>query len=299
MEGAFQIQRILFPTDFSKNSEAAAAYVAGLARAMNAEVSLLHVVPSISEWRGVSESYYNEIGPEAMQALLANQKAAVNASAQALESLRKTHFERLSAEASVKSGGVAATIVEYADEMNADLIMMTTRGLGPLRRFLIGSATAKVLHDTSRPLWTTPHIAEIGVYQQYRHIVCATDYRVLSRDLLLRAVRVVQRFQARLTVVSAIPRPAASDSSGVSQASLQEIRRQTEAVLKKNLAELNIDASIDILDGSVGHVVRRAAVFAEADLIVIGHGHLGEQMGHLRTHAYEIIWNAPCPVLAI
>jgi nucleotide-binding universal stress UspA family protein len=42
-------------------------------------------------------------------------------------------------DACVKLGGVAESIVEYAGEMKADLIMMPTRGLGPMRRFLIGS----------------------------------------------------------------------------------------------------------------------------------------------------------------
>jgi hypothetical protein len=37
----------------------------------------------------------------------------------------------------------------------------------------------------------------------------------------------------------------------------------------------------------------------DGDLVVIGHGHLAEPSGHLHTHAYEIIWNAPCPVLSL
>jgi hypothetical protein len=40
----------------------------------------------------------------------------------------------------------------------ADLIMMPTYGMGSFRRHLIGSVTAKVLHDVACPVWTAAHV---------------------------------------------------------------------------------------------------------------------------------------------
>jgi nucleotide-binding universal stress UspA family protein len=299
METPFQLHKILFPTDFSQKNAAAARYAAGLAGATKARIFPLHVVPLMSAWHGASESYYDNLGAEATRGIERYQDAAINAGDLALQSFVSEHFSDLSEKGAVRTGGVADTIVEYADEIDADLIMMTTRGFGPLRRFLIGAATAKVLHDSARPLWTTPHIAEVGDYHPPRHIICATDYRVLSPRLLVRAEEVTRLLGGRLTIVSAIPCPMTSESPCSGERSIQEIKRNVVAVLKRNLAEHRISAALEVVEGSVGEVVRSAAVFAEADLIVIGHGHLGERMGHLRTHAYEIIWNAPCPVLAI
>lgn len=54
-----------------------------------------------------------------------------------------------------------------------------------------------------------------------------------------------------------------------------------------------------VLAGSTGDVIRRAAAMEESDLVVIGRGHLDERMGQFQTHAYEIIWNSPSPVLTI
>ena len=34
---------------------------------------------------------------------------------------------------------------------------MPTHGFGPLRRFLLGSVAAKVLHDAQCPVWTSVH----------------------------------------------------------------------------------------------------------------------------------------------
>ena len=61
------------------------------------------------------------------------------------------------------------------------------------------------------------------------------------------------------------------------------------------LREINLKASLHVLHGSTGEAIRQAALMEDADLVVIGRGHLDEHMGQLRTHAYEIIWNSPCP----
>ena len=51
--------------------------------------------------------------------------------------------------------------------------------------------------------------------------------------------------------------------------------------------------------GEVGNVIRQAAVQHKADLVVIGRGHLGETLGRLRTNAYAVIRQSPCPVISV
>jgi hypothetical protein len=45
--------------------------------------------------------------------------------------------------------------------------------------------------------------------------------------------------------------------------------------------------------------VRGAAEHHEADLVIIGRGKLLSTFGRLRTHAYAIIRDSPCPVLSL
>jgi nucleotide-binding universal stress UspA family protein len=45
--------------------------------------------------------------------------------------------------------------------------------------------------------------------------------------------------------------------------------------------------------------VREYALRTQADLVVIGRGHTQRALGRLRTHAYSILRNSPCPVLSI
>jgi nucleotide-binding universal stress UspA family protein len=124
------------------------------------------------------------------------------------------------------------------------------------------------------------------------------DYRAMTRDLLVRAKQVAEIFGSRLSIVSAIPdvRPSTLDGD---HKSARPMRREAAANIEIMLSALSIEAAVAVLEGSVGEVVREEALMDDADLIVIGEGHLDEPMGHLRTHAYEIIWNAPCPVLKV
>jgi hypothetical protein len=47
--------------------------------------------------------------------------------------------------------------VEFAANHHVDLVMMPTHGVGTFRSFLVGSVTAKVLHDANCPVWTAAH----------------------------------------------------------------------------------------------------------------------------------------------
>ena len=57
-------------------------------------------------------------------------------------------------------GDPAQEIVKTARDRNAGLIVMSTHGHGPFYRFLLGSVTAKVLHESHCPVWTGAHLEE-------------------------------------------------------------------------------------------------------------------------------------------
>ena len=54
-----------------------------------------------------------------------------------------------------------------------------------------------------------------------------------------------------------------------------------------------------LLGGSVSRAVQQAAIGHDADLIVIGRGVIQKTLGRLRSGAYSIIREAPCPVISI
>ncbi|WLD82220.1 universal stress protein [Selenomonas dianae] len=52
----------------------------------------------------------------------------------------------------VKSGHVARSILEVADEAGSDMIIMGSRGLGLLKGVLIGSVSQKVIEEAKIPV---------------------------------------------------------------------------------------------------------------------------------------------------
>lgn len=286
---------ILFPTDFSRSSEAITDHAVGLAKATNTSIWILSVSPRVEEWHGASEMYF---GPFTDSAITAFEKERQIVEAERLAMLRQfqeRHFASVDSEVLVRSGGVAEQIIDVANEKDVGLIMMSTHALGRRRQFLIGSTTAKVLHDAPCPVWTSPHPRELNAFRPYRRIVLAIDYRTLSAPLLLRASEFADRFGASLSVFSAIPRAPEADSQLV-----QKLKKDIASTLERHLVDSKVKASIRLLEGNPGDVIWEVAEdIEEADLIITGRGRLDEAAGHVHSHNYEIIWNAPCPVITL
>jgi nucleotide-binding universal stress UspA family protein len=323
------LSNILFPTDFSKSCEAIADHVAGVASTAHAKVWLLSVVPRLEEWHGVSEVYFGPFSDSAVLALANDRKALETERLKLLQAFQAKYFGSLesakaadarhesfkelrdptqsavdtsavlrgfvNSEISVASGGVADTIIDFARERNAGMIMMPTRARGRHRQFLLGSITGKVLHDAPCPVWTSPHPRELDPFRPYRRIILALDYRSLSVPLLVRGSEFAELFGASLVVFSAIPRAAES-----SPQLIQKLRRDLTSTLEKQLEDSKIKASIRLVEGNPGDVIWEVAAEIErADLIITGRGRLHEPSGHVHSHSYEIIWNAPCPVITL
>jgi nucleotide-binding universal stress UspA family protein len=286
---------ILFPTDFSKSSEAIVDHAVGLAKAASVKIWIFNVIPQLEELHGVSESYF---GPFSDQAIVAFEKNRKDLEAERLKMLARfqaTHFASVDSEVAVKSGGVADMIIDFAQEKNIGLIMMPTHVLGRRRQFLIGSTTAKVLHDAPCAVWTSPHPRELSPFRPYRRIVLAIDYRSLSVSLLIRASEFAGLFGASLSVFSAIP-----SANEAGRQLIPKMKKELEAAIKNQLAECKVKASICLLEGNPGDVIGEVAEDIErADLLITGRGRLDEAAGHLHSHNYEIIWNAPCPVMTL
>lgn len=286
---------ILFPTDFSRSSEAITDHAVGLAKATNTSIWILSVSPRVEEWHGASEMHF---GPFTDSAITAFEKERQIVEAERLAMLRQfqeRYFASVDSEVLVRSGGVAEQIIDVANEKDVGLIMMSTHALGRRRQFLIGSTTAKVLHDAPCPVWTSPHPRELNAFRPYRRIVLAIDYRTLSAPLLLRASEFADRFGASLSVFSAIPRAPEADSQLV-----QKLKKDIASTLERHLVDSKVKASIRLLEGNPGDVIWEVAEdIEEADLIITGRGRLDEAAGHVHSHNYEIIWNAPCPVITL
>jgi len=261
-------KKILFPIDYSDHSFGAARYVEAFAGRFDAEVVMLH---------SIDFPHYNdalaEISPERQRARL--------------ETFLAKEFEYFRVERITVRGDAARSILKVASENRCDLIMMPTHGLGGFRRFLLGSVTAKILHDADCPVWTGVHLEKAPPLEkiEFRNFVCAVNSESYANKVLEAAAELANEYRAKLTVVHAIaPGEAAA-------AARHEIEHAVRPVTPES--EIVVEA------GEVPVVVAAEAARRNSDLLIIGRGPAPGVFGRLREHSYPIIRQSPCPVISI
>ena len=284
------ISRILMPVDFSQRCLEMIPHVKQFARQYNAEILLLHVVNPVYviPETGISAPVILSV-PEWILTAQREKMEEV-----AVSELRDFQVRRL-----IYDGDPEAQIVATAEAEAVHRVIMPTHGYGVFRRFLLGSVISKVLHDLSCPVLTGAHLTEQEGTSEIAisNIVCAIDRDAQSRDTLEWASRLAVDFQATLSVVHAMPHldPSLRVSS--------DLKAQTEAMVRETIGEFHSVAAaksmaVRIQEGDVAHAVCGYAKSVGAHLVVIGRGR-DRQMGRLRTNAYGIIRQSPCPVLSV
>ena len=146
---------------------------------------------------------------------------------------------------------------------------MPTHGYGAFRRALLGSVTAKVLHDSVLPAWTSAHGPEPShrAHPQPRRIICAVDLKPESRHKLEVAIALAPDAGATLEVVYV---PADTASPDAAEQRLQAILIEAARADKVEVQEtLHIAMRPEGGGSDVAEGVRELAVRNRADLVVI------------------------------
>ncbi len=285
------LKKILLPVDFSERSACAGQYAKAMAAQFGAQIILLHVLtPPQYEFGAL------EIGGS----MLADLYSARNRqAAEDLSGYMAKEFAGLEVTRTVLEGEPAARIVDLANEEKADIIIMPTHGYGPFRRFILGSNTAKVLHDADCPVWTGVHLAQTPEARiEVRTVLCAVDLGPQSSKALCWAAMFAQEFGARLTLAHATApspeagsKPESAVSAGVRAAAERELDRLRDFV--------HAEAELIVESGEPAQAICSLAERIKADALVIGRGSAAGVFGRLRTNAYAIIRQSPCPVVSV
>jgi nucleotide-binding universal stress UspA family protein len=281
---------ILFPVDFSEPCHAIYPFVKTMAGRFGAKITLLHAVhipPGV--YGSFAVTYPVVVDINTLQQDAERQLAA----------FADTNDEEITTICPI--GEPARAILEHVENHGVDLIMMPTHGYGPFRSLLLGSLTAKVLHDVSVPVWTAAHTTDpqLPTHVKCRSIVVAADLNKEAVCVVKRAVQLAELFDAKLHLVHAVPAATPhADShmdSDYRHFVLEGARVEVAKLQQRAGSELPVTVEAD----TVSKLVQKVATQREADLVVIGRGKLHATFGRLRTHAYAIIRDSPCPVLSL
>lgn len=128
---------------------------------------------------------------------------------------------------------------------------------------------------------------------------CAVDAGTEGVALLQDAALFSRRVGATLKVLHVVE-PMSDWPSLARERELQEDARDAASkAVASMLTAAGVDASSKVV---VGQIIERAVETAreeKADLVVVGRGAIAEPFGRIRTHAFGIIEQSPCPVLSV
>lgn len=162
------IRKILFATDLGAYTHHALVHVESLARHYDAQITLVHAVPPVSDFAGAvvrsrcSESVKQEV-------LAAGNIRGL------LDAIRDDVFDIIAADQELETnilpclkdilvlqGKPAGVILDEADRLKADLIVIGSHGPDAIDSHLLGSVASKILQLAKVPVFMVPMMQSFG-----------------------------------------------------------------------------------------------------------------------------------------
>jgi len=160
-----QIKKVLFATDLSETSAHAYSYAVSIANMYGAAITILHVLAEFSgqefvvnmintdTWKEIKNHHYSEardnlIGKKRDNVAIREILQAFSKEAKADDNIQNA----ITDEVLIKNGTPAEVIVQTAQELSCDLIVMGTHGQGVIADVLIGSTAKWVVKKSTIPV---------------------------------------------------------------------------------------------------------------------------------------------------
>lgn len=294
------IDKILFACDFSDPSEQALVYGVDLASRTGADFHCMHV-QEVTMGPFVGGEPSPEGGKEQLYAEFEEQ----------CRGLLAPHASRLDPDevsyVIERSGAVAPTLVQYAEDNAIDLIVMGTEGRRGVRRALFGSVAEEVLRTTPCPVLAAregadaiPSSTETAPVSR---IVAPTDFSEPSRAAVQYAGQVASVYEVPLVLLHVVELPSIPTVYEVefSGATPEEIKTRVQSVLDEWAASVQLEAqpvSTVVEEGDPAETILRVAE-APDDLIVMAtEGLSGVKRSMLGSVAEKVLRDASGPLIS-
>jgi nucleotide-binding universal stress UspA family protein len=200
-------------------------------------------------------------------------------------------------------------ILDRAREVDADLIVLGSRGHGLFESALLGSVSAEVVDHSSRPvLIARRDRADRVILAEDGSASAAIARRALRRLPVLHAAhfRVLSVAEIDPALNAWLQGAAAGrmpDPAAAYDPEIVNVREEHEALAARSAARLRAEglrAEGQVATGNPAHQLVEAAVGWDADLIVLGtRGRTGLKRLLLGSVARAVLQHAPCSVLIV
>jgi nucleotide-binding universal stress UspA family protein len=304
-------ETILFPTDFSDSADEALDTVASVARSLKARLHVFHAIvletPFVVPADGAAAVPLPDdlLGQLERQASHQLEQAATRVRAHSVEV--STEWRR--------GNNAVDSILQYAEEIQADLVVMSSHGRRGFRRFLVGSVTEEVVRRAHCPALVIRRDPELKPPSASSRIVAAVDLSEHS-EAVLSAARVLAASLVRdLDLLHVVNTPGSStmavgatpfgpvSTAPLDSVSEEERLQRSRALLEQAFARARgpeIEARAVVRSGKPEDEIVAHAEETGASLIVVGtEGHSGVSRLLLGSVCERVLRRAPCAVYVV
>ena len=281
------LKNILFATDFSAASDAAAPIAIQIARRYGAKVYGVHVnrfddytAAAPNAWAAIAEAAERENKEDA---------GRLNEQLQCIEH-----------EVVVGEGKTWEVMSDLIEQKEIDLVVLGTRGRTGLGKALLGSVAEQILRQSPCPVMTVgPHVnLWSDEYAKMREILYATD---LAADFPIAApyaVSLAQENQAHLVLLHVIEDPKPGDLVDSPEGVNLKARKLQQLVTEQ--AGLWCEPTYIVEQGPAAEKILDVAKRRHTDLIVMGARPAKGLATHLNIGTvHKVVSQATCPVLTV
>ncbi len=288
------LARIIAATDLSAPARHALDRAFRLAAETGAKLDIAHVVS-----QSALDTLHRLLGvqaPPVEQHILDEAYAKLS---QLVADLNQTHG--VSVEIHLAAGTVLCMILDQADAMDADLLVLGARGEDYLSHLLLGTTAERLLRRTRRPVLMVKQTS----HEPYRRVLVPVDFSPWSATAIRLASRVAPR--AELVLLHAFEAPFESklQFAGVDEETINNYRMEArqESLTQLEMIAADVGLKPDVVrtcvhHGDASHVILTQEQELDCDLIVMGkHGQGVMEELLLGSVTKHILSESACDVL--
>jgi nucleotide-binding universal stress UspA family protein len=279
-------ERILLPTDGSKDAVRAAEAASDLAKRCGAELHVVHVWHDV---RGFAHDFVKRELRRQGQEILDEQVKRIKASG---GEVTKAYLRR---------GRTSNEVITLSKEIDADLLVVGSRGLGTVRRILMGSQSEEIVHHAQVPVLVLTGAED---FWPPGRIVVGEDFSDDARKAGELAAAIGKLYGAEGLLVYSHPDlpevPPGEARSAVQN--LTEMRERDKSMLEERASELEEilgrRPEIRISGGYPANVLLEASQEVQPSLVAVGsRGLAGLIRTRLGSVSTKVVTAARAPVL--
>ncbi|MDB4204311.1 universal stress protein [Polaribacter sp.] len=181
------MKKILVPIDFSKPSEYAAKMAAKIAKKTGASITLIHLIELPSEV--VDMDYGSRFSiPESMLYLRKIKEKILN--------FKNSFFtEDIKVDYFIKLNNPFDGIKKYADKIDADLIIMGSKGHSKFEEIIIGSNTEKIVRSSKTPVIVVKRDSKKF---SLKNLVFASNFKKDNKEVFIKFLHFATIFNSKI-----------------------------------------------------------------------------------------------------